>query len=149
MESKTIINTMAEVLLPKPDAFLIIRETLTRIGHPNADNDVLTQLCHILHKQGRYFITHYKELFALDGAESTFNDNDRRQRNTVIKLLAEWKLVRPVDTNYQNWDAASLSEIKIIPFHEKTEWMLEPKYHIGKKKTKPYRSKELVNDSRS
>lgn len=123
-----------EVTLKQPDDFLKIRETLTRIGVASRKNKVLYQSCHILHKQGRYFIVHFKELFALDGKQADLLDNDIQRRNTIAKLLADWGLLGIVDA-YKHNDLAPLSQIKIIPFKEKNEWDLQTKYNIGKKST--------------
>ena len=119
-----------EVLLNDPEDFLKVRETLSRIGVASKKERVLYQSCHILHKKGRYFITHFKELFALDGKEADFQDNDLHRRNTIAKLLQDWGLVK-ILTEVE--DYAPLSQIKIISFKEKGEWELIPKYNIGKK----------------
>lgn len=129
-----IISAMSEVRLPHPDNFLIVRETLTRIGLVESDGRTLCQLCHILHKQGRYFITHFKELFALDGEQSDFNDIDLARRNTVVVLLAHWNLVDPLDKEYETRNCAPISEIKVVPFQQKNDWTLTAKYHLGKHK---------------
>ena len=121
---------MFEVLLKEPDDFLKIRETLSRIGVASRKERKLYQSCHILHKKGRYFITHFKELFALDGKEADFQDNDLQRRNTIAKLLQDWGLVKILG---EVEDLAPLSQIKIISFKEKGEWELIPKYNIGKK----------------
>tara|TARA_Y100000114_G_C11750276_1_gene323890 strand:- start:656 stop:1060 length:405 start_codon:yes stop_codon:yes gene_type:complete len=122
---------MLEVRLKEPDDFLKIRETLSRIGVASRKERKLYQSCHILHKQGRYYIVHFKELFALDGKETNLSDNDIARRNTITKLLKDWELVEVVgDLN----DLAPLSQIKIISFKEKDEWNLETKYNIGKKR---------------
>ena len=122
---------MLEVRLREPDDFLKIRETLSRIGVASRKERKLYQSCHILHKQGRYYIVHFKELFALDGKETNLSDNDIARRNTITKLLKDWELVEVVgDLN----DLAPLSQIKIISFKEKDEWNLETKYNIGKKR---------------
>ena len=122
---------MLEVRLREPDDFLKIRETLSRIGVASRKERKLYQSCHILHKQGRYYIVHYKELFALDGKETNLSDNDIARRNTITKLLKDWELVEVVgELN----DLAPLSQIKIISFKEKDEWNLETKYNIGKKR---------------
>ena len=120
-----------EITLKDPEDFLKVRETLSRIGVASKKEKVLYQSCHILHKKGRYFITHFKELFALDGKEADFQDNDIERRNTIAKLLSDWGLVvlvEPIATEF-----APLSQIKIISFKEKGEWELVPKYNIGKK----------------
>ena len=119
-----------EVTLKDPEDFLKVRETLSRIGVASKKEKVLYQSCHILHKKGRYFITHFKELFALDGKEADFQDNDLERRNTIAKLLSDWGLVVLVT---EPEDFAPLSQIKIISFKEKGEWELVPKYNIGKK----------------
>ena len=122
---------MLEVELKEPDDFLKIRETLSRIGVASRKERKLYQSCHILHKQGRYYIVHFKELFALDGKETNLSDNDIARRNTITKLLKDWELVEVVgELN----DLAPLSQIKIISFKEKDEWNLETKYNIGKKR---------------
>ena len=122
---------MLEVSLKEPDDFLKIRETLSRIGVAARRERKLYQSCHILHKQGRYYIVHFKELFALDGKETKLSDNDIARRNTITKLLKDWELVEVVgELN----DLAPLSQIKIISFKEKDEWNLETKYNIGKKR---------------
>jgi len=122
-----------EVNLVQPDDFLKVRETLTRIGVASRKDRVLYQSCHILHKQGRYFIVHFKELFALDGKQADLTDNDIQRRNTIAKLLVDWGLVSIVDVN-NHLDMAPLSQIKIIAFKEKNDWNLQTKYNIGKKK---------------
>ena len=122
---------MFEVLLKEPDDFLKIRETLSRIGVASRKEKKLYQSCHILHKQGRYFIVHFKELFALDGKDTNLSENDIGRRNTIVKLLSDWGLVTMKGTPEP---IAPLSQIKIISFKEKDEWMLETKYNIGKKK---------------
>jgi len=121
---------MLEVKLKEPDDFLKIRETLTRIGVASRKERKIYQSCHILHKQGRYFIVHFKELFALDGKQSSISANDIERRNTISQLLSDWglvELINPVENK------APLSQIKVLPFKEKSEWVLEPKYNIGKK----------------
>jgi len=122
-----------EILLEDPENFLKIKETLSRIGVASKKDNTLYQSCHILHKQGRYFITHFKELFALDGKDADFMDNDLERRNTIAKLLQDWGLLKIVTTLGE--DAYSpLSQIKIISYKEKSEWNLVPKYNIGKKR---------------
>ena len=120
-----------EVSLKDPEDFLKVRETLSRIGVASKKEKVLYQSCHILHKKGRYFITHFKELFALDGKRADFQDNDLQRRNTIAKLLSDWGLVDIISKDVD--DYAPLSQIKIISFKEKGEWELIPKYNIGKK----------------
>ena len=122
---------MFEVLLKEPDDFLKIRETLSRIGVASRKERKLYQSCHILHKQGKYYIVHFKELFALDGKDTNLSENDIARRNTIVKLLSDWGLVEMKGTPEP---IAPLSQIKIISFKEKDEWMLETKYNIGKKK---------------
>lgn len=122
--------SMLEITLNEPDDFLKIRETLTRIGVASRKDQKLYQSCHILHKQGRYFIVHFKELFLLDGKPSNLLLNDIQRRNTIATLLADWGLVTFVTAD-QAKDIAPLRQIKVIPFKEKTEWQLCPKYNIG------------------
>ena len=122
---------MFEVLLKEPDDFLKIRETLSRIGVASRKERKLYQSCHILHKQGRYYIVHFKELFALDGKDTNLSENDIARRNTIVKLLSDWGLVTMKGTPEP---IAPLSQIKIIAFKEKDECILETKYNIGKKK---------------
>ena len=126
---------MLEVTLNQPDDFLKIRETLSRIGVASRKDKTLFQSCHILHKQGKYYIVHFKELFALDGKKATLIENDVQRRNTIAILLQDWNLltiVKPEDTT----NKAPLSQIKIIAFKEKNEWNLQAKYNIGKKVVK-------------
>jgi len=122
-----------EILLEDPENFLKIKETLSRIGVASKKDNTLYQSCHILHKQGRYFITHFKELFALDGKDADFMDNDLERRNTIAKLLQDWGLLKIV-TNIDETAMAPLSQIKIISYKEKGDWNLVPKYNIGKKR---------------
>ncbi len=122
---------MLEVSLKEPDDFLKIRETLSRIGVASRKERKLYQSCHILHKQGRYYIVHFKELFALDGKETNLSENDIARRNTIANLLRDWGLVEVVGNSEL---IAPLSQIKIISFKEKDEWILETKYNIGKKR---------------
>lgn len=122
--------SMLEITLNEPDDFLKIRETLTRIGVASRKDQKLYQSCHILHKQGRYFIVHFKELFLLDGKPSNLMLNDIQRRNTIATLLADWGLVTFV-TAEQAKDIAPLRQIKVIPFKEKSQWQLCPKYNIG------------------
>jgi hypothetical protein len=121
---------MLEVSLNEPDDFLKIRETLTRIGVASRKDQKLFQSCHILHKQGRYFIVHFKELFLLDGKPSSLLENDVQRRNTIATLLADWGLVSLVNPESAK-DLAPLRQIKVIPFKEKSQWELCPKYNIG------------------
>lgn len=121
---------MLEITLNEPDDFLKVRETLTRIGVASRRENKLYQSCHILHKQGRYFIVHFKELFLLDGKPSNLLENDIQRRNTIVTLLSDWGLVTPVDAQ-QCYDKAPLRQIKIIAFKDKDQWELCPKYNIG------------------
>ena len=123
---------MLEVSLNEPDDFLKVRETLSRIGVASRKDKTLFQSCHILHKQGKYYIVHFKELFALDGKDTNLSENDIARRNTIANLLADWGLVDIVGTT--KIEAAPLSQIKVISFKEKGDWKLETKYNIGKKK---------------
>ena len=123
---------MLEVQLKEPDDFLKVRETLTRIGVASRKDKKLFQSCHILHKKGRYFIVHFKELFALDGKFANFSENDLERRNTIASLLADWGLVTILNKEDVQ-DKAPLSQIKVLAFKEKDEWDLQAKYNIGKK----------------
>ena len=123
---------MLEVTIKQPDDFLKVRETLTRIGVASRKDKTLFQSCHILHKQGKYYITHFKELFALDGKKSTLTENDIQRRNTIALLLQDWNLIDVVNTALVE-NKAPLSQIKVLPFKEKKEWTLSAKYNIGKK----------------
>ena len=123
---------MLEVVLDEPDDFLKVRETLTRIGVASRKDNTLFQSCHILHKQGRYFIVHFKELFLLDGKKSNLEENDIARRNTIATLMSDWGLLSMEDKN-QAQPLAPLRQIKIIPFKEKNNWILQPKYNIGNK----------------
>jgi hypothetical protein len=125
-------DMMVEVILNEPDDFLKVRETLTRIGVASRKEKKLYQSCHILHKQGRYYITHFKELFALDGKHANLTVNDVQRRNRIVHLLVDWGLVSVVDSE-KIADIAPLNQIKVLPFKEKGEWELEQKYNIGKK----------------
>jgi hypothetical protein len=120
-----------EVQLNTPDDFLKVKETLSRIGVASRKDNVLYQSCHILHKKGRYFITHFKELFALDGKQTDMTDNDLQRRNTIARLLQEWGLIKILNEGELSY--APLSQIKIIAFKDKHDWNLVPKYNIGKK----------------
>lgn len=123
---------MLEVVLNEPDDFLKVRETLTRIGVASRKENKLYQSCHILHKQGRYFIVHFKELFLLDGKRANLEENDLLRRNSIATLLSDWGLVQIVDTTQVN-ECAPLRQIKIIPYRERDNWELCPKYSIGNK----------------
>lgn len=129
-----IIDSMVEVKLANEDDFLKVRETLTRIGVASKKDQVLYQSCHILHKQGRYYIVHFKELFALDGKPTDISLDDYSRRNTIANLVAEWGLVSLVDENKSKQPVAPLSQIKVLPFKEKGDWELVAKYNIGHKK---------------
>ena len=125
-------DQMVEVLLGEPDDFLKVRETLTRIGVASRKEKKLYQSCHILHKQGKYYIVHFKELFALDGKNASLTMNDLQRRNRIVKLLFDWGLVSLVDETLVT-DIAPLNQIKVIAYKEKSDWILEQKYNIGKK----------------
>jgi hypothetical protein len=128
------IEDLVEVTLDQKDDFLKVRETLTRIGVASKKEKTLFQSCHILHKQGKYYIVHFKELFALDGKETDFSENDMARRNTIANLLEDWELLRIVDEYKTEEPTVSLSQIKILSHKEKGEWQLIPKYNIGSKK---------------
>ena len=136
MEKSNIIewtpSSMLEVTLNEPDDFLKVRETLTRIGLASRKENKLFQSCHILHKQGRYFIVHFKELFLLDGKKSNLEENDVARRNTIATLMGDWGLITIEDTRQLD-PLAPMRQIKIIPFKEKDKWELCPKYNIGNK----------------
>ncbi len=127
------LTKFIEVSLGEQDDFLKVRETLTRIGVSSRKEKVLYQSCHILHKQGRYYIVHFKELFALDGKPSNLTENDVQRRNAIANLLEEWGLVKILNKNLMKDNIAPLHQIKIISFKEKDEWQLITKYNIGKK----------------
>jgi len=132
--SENIIDSMIEVRLKEADDFLKVRETLTRIGIASRKDKTLFQSCHILHKQGKYYIVHFKELFALDGKASNFSENDKARRNTIANLLAEWELISLADAEKTEEPTVPLSQLKILSFKEKDEWELTPKYNIGNKR---------------
>lgn len=132
------LKKFVEVRLNEQDDFLKVKETLTRIGVSSRKDKILYQSCHILHKQGLYYITHFKELFALDGKPSNISDNDIQRRNAIAKLLEEWGLIEIVNPDIIGEDIAPLYQIKIISFKEKSEWQLVAKYNIGKKLTTQY-----------
>jgi hypothetical protein len=132
---KWSIQDMLEVTIKQPDDFLKVRETLTRIGVASRKDKTLFQSCHILHKQGKYYIVHFKELFALDGKLATLSENDIQRRNTIAILLQDWALIDIVQKEKAE-NKAPLSQIKVLPFKEKKEWTLSAKYNIGKKITK-------------
>tara|TARA_B100000965_G_scaffold286577_1_gene244426 strand:- start:165 stop:551 length:387 start_codon:yes stop_codon:yes gene_type:complete len=127
---------MIEVLLSEPDDFLKVRETLTRIGVASRKEKKIYQSCHILHKQGKYFIVHFKELFALDGKKTNLSINDVQRRNRIIQLLSDWGLIKISDADKVT-ELAPLNQIKVLAFKEKDDWTLESKYNIGRKKTEP------------
>ena len=128
------MDTMVECLLEEPDDFLKVRETLTRIGVASRKDKILYQSCHILHKQGRYFIVHFKELFALDGKPTNFSENDQARRNTIANLLAEWGLIKLINPEEISELVVPLNQLKILSFKEKDLWELTAKYNIGSKK---------------
>jgi len=128
------ISKFVEVVLVEEDDFLKVRETLTRIGVSSRKERVLYQSCHILHKQGKYYIVHFKELFALDGKPSTITENDIQRRNAIANLLEEWGLIKVVNYDIIKENMAPIHQIKIISFKEKDNWELIAKYNIGKKK---------------
>ena len=125
-------DDMLEVTIKQPDDFLKVRETLTRIGVASRKDKTLFQSCHILHKQGKYYIVHFKELFALDGKKATLTENDIQRRNTIAVLLSDWNIISIVKKEAAE-NKAPLSQIKVLPFKEKKEWILSAKYNIGKK----------------
>ena len=126
-------DQMIEVSLNEPDDFLKVRETLTRIGVASRKEKKIYQSCHILHKQGRYYIVHFKELFALDGKRANLTQNDVQRRNRIIQLLSDWGLITIMNVS-KITDIAPLNQIKVLAYKEKHEWILETKYNIGKKK---------------
>lgn len=129
-----LIDSLVEVRLGEEDDFLKVRETLTRIGVASRKDKTLYQSCHILHKQGKYYIVHFKELFALDGKPSDFSSEDKGRRNTITKLLSDWGLIAVVEPEKIEDPQTPLNQIKILPFKEKNEWNLVTKYNIGRKK---------------
>ena len=132
-EVKWTVESMVEVVLKEPDDFLKVRETLTRIGVASRKEKKLYQSCHILHKQGRYYIVHFKELFALDGKKANLSTNDVQRRNRIVRLLSDWGLIS-ISAKEIIADVAPLSQIKVLSYKEKGDWTLESKYNIGKKK---------------
>lgn len=131
-----VIHDCVEVTLPSPDEFLKVKETLTRIGVASRKDQTLFQSCHILHKQGHYFIVHFKELFLLDGKaqQTQFDEADKARRNTIANMLAEWGLVNLVDPSKSADPVCPVSQVTILPYREKGDWHLVPKYEIGKKR---------------
>tara|TARA_Y100001970_G_scaffold33400_1_gene41500 strand:+ start:1656 stop:2096 length:441 start_codon:yes stop_codon:yes gene_type:complete len=134
-EIKWAPEQMVEVVLGEPDDFLKVRETLTRIGVASRKEKKIYQSCHILHKQGRYYLVHFKELFALDGKHANLTSNDVQRRNRIAQLIADWGLVTIVDTE-KIQDIAPLNQIKVLSYKDKGDWILETKYNIGSKKKK-------------
>lgn len=128
-----LTDNMLEITIPEPDSFLKIKETLSRIGIASKKDAILYQSCHILHKQGRYYLVHFKELFALDGKESNISQDDIERRNAIAVLLQDWNLLKVIDVNKVD-RRASLSSIKILTYQEKSNWTLMPKYNIGVRK---------------
>jgi len=126
---------LIEVILPNDDSFLKIKETLTRIGVASRKSDILYQSCHILHKQGKYYIVHFKELFLLDGKDAILTENDIARRNTIIDLLDEWKLLKVKNPSEIEDPQAPLNQIKVLSYKEKNSWELKSKYQIGQKRT--------------
>ena len=129
-----IIDTLLEITLKEEDDFLKVRETLTRIGVASRKDKTLYQSCHILHKQGKFYIVHFKEMFALDGKPTNFSDEDKGRRNTIAALLEDWGLLKIVDPSQAADPVTALNQIKILPHKEKSEWTLVQKYAIGGKK---------------
>lgn len=130
----SLVDSLVEVRLGEQDDFLKVKETLTRIGVASRKDQTLYQSCHILHKQGKYYIVHFKELFLLDGKPASFSDDDKGRRNTIASLLEEWGLVKIVDPVKCAEPKLPLSQVKILPFKEKDQWILITKYNIGRKK---------------
>jgi len=128
------LDNFVEVRLPDPQAFLKVKETLTRIGVASKKDKTLYQSCHILHKQGRYYLVHFKEMFMLDGKPTDFSEEDKGRRNTIANLLAEWGLVTLIDSKKSAEPLTPLNRIKIISYGEKSEWTLVQKYSLGKKR---------------
>ena len=133
-EVKWSTDQMVEITLNEPDDFLKVRETLTRIGVASRKEKKIYQSCHILHKQGRYYIVHFKELFALDGKHANLTQNDVQRRKRIIQLLSDWGLITIMNVS-KITDIAPLNQIKVLAYKEKHEWILETKYNIGKKRT--------------
>jgi hypothetical protein len=128
------VDDLVRIELEEEDDFLKVRETLTRIGVSSRKEKTLFQSCHILHKKGKYYIVHFKELFALDGKPTNFDENDIARRNTIVNLLAEWGLISLADAQQTKDPTVSLNQIKIIPYRDKPDWNLESKYNIGKRR---------------
>lgn len=130
----SVVDTLLEITLGEDDDFLKVRETLTRIGVASRKDKTLYQSCHILHKQGKFYLVHFKEMFALDGKPSDFSEEDKGRRNTIANLLEDWGLIKIVDKEQSANPRTALSQIKILPHREKDQWNLVTKYNIGKKK---------------
>jgi len=128
-----LLDSLVEVTLQKPDDFLKVKETLTRIGVASRKEKMLYQSCHILHKKGKYYIVHFKQMFVLDGKPTDFSEGDIARRNTIANLLAEWCLIKIVNKKMTETPTAPMSQIKIVSYKEKNDWKLVPKYSIGKK----------------
>ena len=133
MDDNEQVKDLVEITFPEKDDFLKKRETLSRIGVASRKDKELFQSCHILHKKGKYYIVHFKELFKLDGKQTNFDESDLARRNTIVDLLRQWNLVSVLNSNQISEPRAPLSQIKVIPFKEKSEWELCPKYNIGSK----------------
>ena len=133
-QNSELLNSFIEVKLSEPDAFLKVKETLTRIGVASKKDNTLFQSCHILHKQGQFYIVHFKEMFKLDGKPTNFTEDDIARRNTIANLLAEWDLLNLVHTEKSKSPVCPMSQIKILAFKDKGNWSLVPKYTLGKKK---------------
>ena len=131
MDEQDLIQDLVEITFPEKDDFLKIRETLSRIGVASRKEKELFQSCHILHKKGKYYIVHFKELFKLDGKQTNFDESDLGRRNNIIDLLRQWNLVKVLDSNQISEPRAPLSQIKVIPYKQKLEWKLTQKYSIG------------------
>ncbi len=129
----SLVDSLVEVRLGEQDDFLKVKETLTRIGVASRKDNTLYQSCHILHKQGKYYIVHFKELFALDGKPTNFSDDDKGRRNSIATLLDEWGLIKIVDPDQVAEPRIPLSQVKILPFKDKGSWTLVTKYNIGRK----------------
>lgn len=132
-----MIDSLVEIQIKDQEDFLKIRETLTRIGIASRKDNKLYQSCHILHKQNKYYIVHFKELFALDGKKTDFSDDDKARRNTIVNLLEQWELLKVVDRSVIEQPRSALSQIKVIPHKEKSNWELVPKYNIGRPRPRP------------
>lgn len=134
MDVEHVVSNLVEITLKEEQDFLKIKETLTRIGIASKKENKLFQSCHILHKKGKYYITHFKEMFSLDGKVTNFSDEDKARRNTIIGLLEEWGLCKVLDKTKIENPKVTINQIKIIPYKEKDDWILESKYSIGKPK---------------